>query len=125
MENPEKAFGEYVKARREALGKTLRSFASEIGISPAYMSDIEKGARPAPDKFLGKFAEVLEITDSSELHRFYDLAGLSQNGQHTDINSYLDDKPYARLAMRTASDRGLTDADWQHLVELIKSGKIH
>lgn len=117
-------FGAYVKERREKLGKTLRSFASEVGISPAYLSDIENGNRRAPEKFLEKFAKALQIVDSDELHAFYDMAGVSQGGQHADINSYMDDKPHARIAMRTAIDKDLSDADWQRLIELIKEGKI-
>ncbi len=117
-------FGAYVKGRRDDLGKTLRSFAAEIGISPAYLSDIENGNRRAPEKFLEKFAQALQIVDPDELHAFYDLAGVSQGGQHADINSYMDDKPHARIAMRTAIDQDLSDADWQRLIELIKQGKI-
>lgn len=117
-------FGTYVKERREKLGKTLRSFASEVGISPAYLSDIENGNRRAPEKFLEKIAQALQIIAPDELHAFYDMAGVSQGGQHADINSYMDDKPHARIAMRTAIDQDLSDADWQRLIELIKQGKI-
>lgn len=124
MKMEKKEFGTYVKKRRDDLGKTLRSFAAEIGISPAYLSDIENGNRRAPEKFLEKFAQALQIVDPDELHAFYDLAGVSQGGQHADINSYMDDKPHARIAMRTAIDQDLSDADWQRLIELIKQGKI-
>lgn len=124
MKTEKVAFGTYVKERREKLGKTLRSFASEVGISPAYLSDIENGNRRAPEKFLEKFAQALQIVDPDELHAFYDMAGVSQGGQHADINSYMDDKPHARIAMRTAIDQDLSDADWQKLIELIKKGKI-
>lgn len=117
-------FGTYVKERREMLGKTIRSLALEVGISPAYLSDIENGNRPAPEKFLDKFAKALQIKDADELHAFYDMAGVSQGGQHADINSYMDDKPHVRIAMRTAIDRDLTDADWQKLIELIKRKEI-
>lgn len=124
MKMEKKEFGTYVKKRRDDLGKTLRSFATEIGISPAYLSDIENGNRRAPEKFLDKFVQALQIVDPDELHAFYDLAGVSQGGQHADINSYMDDKPHARIAMRTAIDQDLSDADWQRLIELIKQGKI-
>ena len=39
-------FGKYVKQRRESLGKTMRSFAEEVGISPAYLSDIRIAQKP-------------------------------------------------------------------------------
>ncbi len=120
MQNNVKAFGEYVKRKRESLGKTQKRFALEVEISPAYLSDIENGNRRAPEKFLSKFASALNITEPDELNSFYDLAGVSQRGQHSDINSYIDDKPSARLALRTAMDNDLTDEDWRDLIEIIK-----
>ena len=41
MKNINLPFGEYVKQRREQLGKTMRGFAAEVEISPAYLCDIE------------------------------------------------------------------------------------
>ena len=107
-------FGEYVKQRREQLGKTMRGFAAEVDISPAYLCDIEKGNRKAPEKFLKKFAEALQIVD---------LAGVSKNGQHSDINTYIETLPSARMALRTAKDHNYTDKDWMELIKIIKQKK--
>ena len=35
-------FGEYIKSKRLEKGISLRELASKVGISPSYMSDIEK-----------------------------------------------------------------------------------
>lgn len=113
-------FGEYVKQRREQLGKTLRGFAAEIEISPAYLCDIENGNRKAPERFLEKFVKALNITDPEEINKFYDLAGVSKNGQHSDINTYIDTLPSARMALRTAKDCNFTDEDWSELIKIIK-----
>ena len=117
-------FGEYVKQRRESLGKTMRVFASEVEISPAYLCDIENGNRKAPERFLEKFAKALGITDTEELNSFYDLAGVSKNGQHSDINGYIQALPSARMALRTAKDNNFTDEDWLELIKIIKSKKM-
>jgi transcriptional regulator with XRE-family HTH domain len=116
-------FGEYIKQRREQLGKTLRAFAAEVEISPAYLCDIENGNRKPPERFLERLAGALEITDADELNRFYDLAGVSKNGQHSDINSYIDALPSARMALRTAKDNNFTDEDWLELIKIIKQKK--
>lgn len=116
-------FGEYVKQRREQLGKTMRGFAAEVEISPAYLCDIEKGNRKAPERFLKKFAEALQITDPDELNSFYDLAGVSKDGQHIDINTYIETLPFARMALRTAKDHNYTDKDWMELIKIIKQKK--
>ena len=123
MENNHLSFGEYVKQRRESLGLTLKDFAANVDISSAYLCDIEKGNRRPPEKYLEKFAEVLQITSSDELNRFYDCAGISKNGQHSDINTYIDGLPSARVALRTAKDKQYTDEDWKRLVDIIKKMK--
>ena len=123
MEKKHLPFGEYVKQRRESLEMTMRDFAEKVQISPAYLCDIEKGNRKPPEKYLEKFAEVLQITDADALNAFYDSAGVSKNGQHSDINTYIDGLPSARVALRAAKDKKYTDEDWRKLVEIINSKK--
>ena len=115
-------FGEYVKQRRESLKMTMRDFADKVQISPAYLCDIEKGNRKPPAKYLEKFVELLQITETEEIDAFYESAGVSQN-QHTDINTYIEGLPSARVALRTAKNNHYTDADWLKLVEIIKQKK--
>ena len=123
MKRESMSFGEYIKQRREQLGKTMRAFAAEVEISPAYLCDIENGNRKPPERFLESLTKALEITHADELNQFYDLAGVSKNGQHTDINSYIDALPSARMALRTAKDNNFTDEDWLELIKIIKQKK--
>lgn len=123
MRDSDLLFGEYIKERREQIGKTLRGFAADLEISPAYLHDIENGKRRAPGKLLGKMVDLLGITEKSEVYHLYDLAGVSQNGQHADINHYMNEVPSARAALRTAKDANFTDEDWQKLIEIIKKNK--
>lgn len=116
-------FGEYVRKRRESLKMTIRDFAEKVNISPAYLCDIEKGNRRPPEKYLEKFADILQIDDAEELNAFYDSAGMSKNGQHSDINNYIEGLPSARMALRTAKDNHYTDDDWMKLVEIIRQKK--
>lgn len=123
MDKKRLPFGEYVKQRRESLGIMMKDFAEKVKISPAYLCDIEKGNRKPPEKYLEKFAEILQIADADELDEFYDCAGVSKNGQHSDINTYIDGVPSARVALRAAKNRNYTDEDWLKLVEIIKQKK--
>ena len=113
-------FGKFVKSRRESLAIPQKVFAEKVGISPAYLSDIENGNRRAPEKYLARIAMILGISDPDELSEFYDKAGISQKGHHYDINVYIHDKPSARRAFRTAMDEGWTDDDWREFIEIIK-----
>lgn len=112
-------FGQYIKQRREALGMTLRDVANAVKVSAAYISDIERGSRGAPDRYLDALAEALRLTDKGERYDYYDLAGKSKCS-HSDINSYLDTVPYARVALRTAKDHNFTDKDWEVLLDVIE-----
>ena len=42
------SFGRYIKQKREKQGITLRGLATELRMTPAYLSDIENGNRHAP-----------------------------------------------------------------------------
>lgn len=70
----EEKFGTFIKEKRIACGITLRGLASEIGIAPAYMSDIEKGHRYPPDKDkLYAIATTLHLSEDDR-DKMFDLA---------------------------------------------------
>jgi transcriptional regulator with XRE-family HTH domain len=109
-------FGEYVRARREALGKSIRGLAAELEMTPAYLSDIEKGNRYAPEKHLVKMVEALRITGEA-VNCFYDLAGKSRNDNFPDLTPYIGEKPIARVALRKARDLDIPDSKWQEFID--------
>ena len=110
-------FGDYVKARREALGKSMRGLAAELDMTPAYLNDIEKSNRNAPpEKFLAKFVETLRIT-GEDVDGFYDLAGKSRNDNFPDLTPYIGEKLIARVALRKARDLDIPDSKWQNFID--------
>lgn len=50
----ELSIGPAIRKTRTAMGITLRKMASQMGISPAYLSDIEQGRRKVSDNVLKK-----------------------------------------------------------------------
>ena len=88
MDSQPKSFGFYLQSHRS--GKmTLRKFASEIGVTPAYISDIENSRRDPPGKeLLEKMAKVLSIT-GPDLVVFYDLAGKGRQEVSPDLPDYI------------------------------------
>lgn len=67
------------QAERERVGATLRMartlrgwdlgpFATQIGISYSYLSNIEAGRKPLPDKLLARAAQVLDVPQISITH---------------------------------------------------------
>jgi len=115
-------FGEYVKERREALGKSIRGLAAELDMTPAYLSDIEKGNRYAPEKYLAQMVEALKIAGEDEYY-FYDLAGKSRNDNFPDLAPYIGEKPIARVALRKARDLRISDSQWQEFIDNMNGNK--
>ena len=113
-------FGQFIKEKQESLGKSLRSVAADIGMAPAYLSDVEKGNRWPPVKYLEKMIEVLQIPQS-ELNTFYDLAGDIREGSYPDLTDYIGKTDIARVALRTARDHNIPDEQWQAFIDTINS----
>ncbi len=111
-------FGEFVKEKRLAQGMTLRRLANEIGIAPAYMSDIEKGYRYPPNKDkLYSIATILNLTDADR-DLMFDLAGCEkENAISPDLPEYIMQNRQVRVALRRARDCGMGDDFWQDLID--------
>lgn len=119
MNENEMAFGKFIEERRKALGLTLRGFASELDIAPAYMSDIEKGRRYPPDKKLDEIAKILKLNDT-EKNSMLDLAAMAKTKTvSSDLPEYIMEKDLARVALRRARDGKLSDEGWQEVIDLI------
>lgn len=115
-------FGSFLNQHRQ--GKmTLRAFSAKIGVTPAYISDIENDRRDPPGKELvDKMAAELSISGSN-LFVFYDLAGYGRMEVSPDLLEYIMYSKAAdvvRLALRTARDHGATKEDWQKFIEELK-----
>lgn len=119
MNENEMAFGKFIEERRKALGLTLRGFAAELDIAPAYMSDIEKGRRYPPDKKLDEIAQILKLNET-EKNSMLDLAAMAKSKTvSSDLPEYIMEKDLARVALRRARDGKLSDEGWQEVIDLI------
>lgn len=119
MNENEMAFGKFIEERRKALGLTLRGFAAELDIAPAYMSDIEKGRRYPPDKKLDDIAQILKLNET-EKNSMLDLAAMAKSKTvSSDLPEYIMEKDLARVALRRARDGKLSDEGWQEVIDLI------
>ena len=116
-------FGAYIRARREDLGLSVRGLAGKLGITPAYLSDIENGNSPAPKKKTPKrILENLcsELIEGDDTKRFYDLAAMSWDDQCLELSHYLKQHANARLALRVARQHGFTAEEWKTVARNIE-----
>jgi len=114
-------FGKFIEQKRKAMGMSLRGLAAELGIAPAFMSDIEKGHRypPAKEK-LYEMARILKLNED-ETNQMFDLAaGEKDNTVSPDLPEYIMGNDNVRVALRMARDKGASDAAWQKVIELLE-----
>lgn len=107
-------FGTFVRNRRLELGISVRDFAESLGLSPAYISDIERGNRMAPVEHLEQIATILKL-EEGDMEFFIDLSGCSHSNW-PEINEYLAKNKSAREFVRLARDKGMSGEEFLEAV---------
>lgn len=117
------SFAEFLKAKREERDVTLRELARKMGVSAAFISDVENGrGSPLKAERLEQVATILNLTNE-ERSFMYDLAGKQRNAVAPDLPMYIMGKEYVCTALRTARDLNADEADWQKFVDDLKTRK--
>ena len=99
-ESPESvriALGAVLRRRREAARRTLTEVAAEAGLSPAHLSEVERGRKEVSTERLLAVAHALEV-HAADL--YFELARLL--GAGADQPSWPEDPP-VKLRLATAS----------------------
>ena len=116
------AFGKFIEQKRKAMGMTLRGLAAEWGITPAFMSDIEKGHRYPPNRDkLYERARILKLNAEDKDTMFDLAAGERENGISPDLPEYIMGNDKARAALRMARDNNASEKTWQKVIELLEA----
>lgn len=117
-------FGKCIRLHRQEKGISLRSVAADIGISPTYLSGIEKGYRHAPISNMDIFYKLLKALDiPEEQTKFVIDMAYSTYGCHHDIVNYLSECEKAKKFIRCAIELELSDDDWDSLLEQLNEKK--
>lgn len=109
--------GKFIVRKR---GKTMssRQLALKCNISPAYMSDIERGRRIPKLNVLTSISKNLNLTQE-ETYYLFDLAAVgSSNRVSYDIVEYIMKNDSLRNCIREAINMGRDDV-WDKTLELI------
>ncbi len=108
-----KGFGATVREMRAAQGLGLRVAAERLGISPAYLSRIEREKeRPPKPELIKKIARLLG-GDADLLFRLADSTD-------PDVAEYMNLVPKVPEFLRTAMALRLTSDDFAELIEQLK-----
>ncbi len=113
-------FGEFFKAKRQALSLTLREFCLKHKFDPGNLSRLERGvlAPPHDREVLEKYAKALALKPGTDdWYTFFDLAAAAKGRLPEEL---LEDQELVAklpLVFRTLRGKRLTE---QQLSELIK-----
>lgn len=123
MSSEEKTFGKYLLQLRESKDVTLRELARKIGVSAAFLSDVEKDRRaPLTAERLEMVSSALNLT-SEEKAKLYDAAGKQRGTIAPDLPEYIKSHNYVSVALRTARDLDAGEKEWNEFVENLKKRK--
>lgn len=114
-------FGEKIKELRTKNGITLRTLAGTVGISPAYLSDLENSNRKPSYKLMNKFIEGLKASDR-EKEELYDAVAESLGEIPLDIRLYLQNNDLIET-MRNISKADPSGETLKSLEESLKTKK--
>lgn len=107
------AFGPTIRLLRQAKGISLRELARQLGVSPAFLSQIEAGRQhKIPKQRIVQVAEMLGVSAGY-------LMGTAKQ-VHPDVLEFLKETPEAAEFMITAMQSGMAPEDFSELREALK-----
>lgn len=107
------AFGPTIRLLRQAKGISLREMARKLGVSPAFLSQIEAGRQhKIPKQRIVQVAKMLGVSEGY-------LLGTARQ-VHPDVLQFLRETPEAAEFITTAIRSGLEPEDFAELREALK-----
>lgn len=110
------AFGPTIRLLRQAKGISLREMARQLGVSPAFLSQIEAGRQHKIPK--ARIVQVAEMLGVSEGY----LLGTAKQ-MHPDLIQFLSETPEAAEFMTAAMKNGLGAEDFAQLREFVEGAR--
>ncbi len=110
-------FGETIRELRVARDLGLRETAMKMGISPAYLSRIERGKeRPPRPEIIKEMAKML-AADPDVLFRL-------SSSTDPELAGYLHDQPEAINLLRFLKDANFAESDIKLLIQTAQGIKV-
>ena len=118
-----KLFGEFFKACRIAIKKTLRQFCFENGLDPGNISKLERGLLPPTQsrEKLEKYAGYLQIKKGSDdWYTFFDLAAAETGRIPEDIMTKEKIEDKLPILFRTLRGQKVSDENLEKLIKILR-----
>ena len=109
------SFGESIKTYREKKKLSIRFLAQRVGISAAYLSDIENGKRAAPSqKVFCRLVKELNLS-MSEIKDLEKMALYSNMNKVRILKDYLNKNPSAFKFILLAIENNVSNDIWDKM----------
>ena len=118
--NENKNFGLFISVLRTSRSMSSQDLAKKVGISNAYLSQLEHGVRLNPDPdVIVKIANVLDLgqEESTEL---FDMYSMVTGRISPDIAGYVMGNVSVQKALRCAYTVNAADEVWEQFIEMLK-----
>lgn len=110
-------FGQFISEKRIQNSMTKQELARQIGISTAYLSQIESGVRSNPKEYIIlRLINCLHLKED-EIYLLYDLYAAATNTLAIDVARYIKKNALAVKAIRAAEKYGAEESDWIRFIE--------
>lgn len=116
-------FKDALRYVRKSQGVSLRSVAHAAGVTPTYISDIERGNNKAPGiDLLEKLLDAMFLDEpAAELRNYlYDLAAEERKEVSGDIAGYIMKQEELRTVIRIAPKKNADNKVWEKCMEILK-----
>lgn len=110
-------FGQFISEKRIQHSMTKQELARLIGISTAYLSQIESGIRSNPkEEIIANLIICLHMT-TEETYKLYDLYATANSTVAIDIIQYIKQNAIVSRVIRSAEKCGAKECDWLEFIE--------
>ena len=118
--NESKNFGLFISVLRTSHSMSSQNLAKKVGISSAYLSQLEHGVRLNPDPYvIMKIAKVLDLTQE-EAAELFDMYARETGQLAPDIAEYISSSKTIQKVLRYSSNNAVPDEVWKEFIEKLK-----
>ena len=119
--NENTKFGQIISDLRIRHSMRSQDLADRVGISRAYLSQLEHGVRLNPDPaVIMKISQVLDLKDD-ESAELFDMYARETGQLAPDIAEYIKSSKTVQKALRYACNKGVSDEVWEEFIEKLKN----
>lgn len=119
--NEEMSFGRFISEMRIKSSMNKQELAQILGISTAYLSQLERGLKCNPnEQLLLHMVSILNLS-TEEKNNMFDLYAKANNTVSPDIAAYINQNKAVSCLIRTAQKYKVTENVWLKFIKELEN----